>query len=59
VAVTAIVNKVDGQSVPAEVAYPFPFSKANAADCDASKGADYPGPSALIPASLAAKMLGA
>jgi ABC-type sugar transport system substrate-binding protein len=59
VSVTAVVDKVGGQSVPAEVAYPFPFSQASAANCDPSKGADYPGPSALIPTSLSDKMLGA
>jgi ABC-type sugar transport system substrate-binding protein len=59
VSVTALVDKDSGQTVPAQVLYPFPFSKANAANCSPSESADYPGPSALIPPALSSKMLGA
>ena len=59
VSVTALVDKSGGQSVPSAVLYPMPFSKANPAGCDASAPADYPGTSALVPAALTAKILGA
>lgn len=58
VSVTAVVDKAAGQSVPAAVEYPMPFNKANAGDCSSGKPADYPGPSALVPPSLADQMLG-
>jgi hypothetical protein len=36
----------------------MPFVKAKPADCDASKPADYPGASALVPQELVTKILG-
>jgi ABC-type sugar transport system substrate-binding protein len=58
VAVTAVITKAGGQSVPSAVFYPMPFVKAKASDCDPSKPADYPGTSALVPAQLVSKILG-
>lgn len=58
VSVTATVAAVNGTSVPAAVTYPMPFKKADPADCDAGKPADYPGTSALVPTELVTKILG-
>jgi ABC-type sugar transport system substrate-binding protein len=59
VAMDAAISKANGGDAPAQVLYPFPFVKAKETDCDASKPADFPGPSSLVPADLAGKILGA
>jgi ABC-type sugar transport system substrate-binding protein len=58
VSVTALMDKLAGQSVASAVIYPMPFNKAAAAGCRAGAPADYPGASALVPDDLVAKMLG-
>lgn len=58
VSVTALVNKVEGQSAPAAVLYPLPFTKAKASACTPTAPGGDPGPSSLVPSSLAKKMLG-
>jgi ABC-type sugar transport system substrate-binding protein len=58
VSVTAVLAKAGGKTVPDAVIYPMPFVKAKPADCDASKPADYPGASALVPQELVTKILG-
>lgn len=58
VSVTALMNKVAGQSVPDAVIYPMPFNKADSAGCVDGAPADFPGSSALVPNDLVAKILG-
>ncbi len=57
VSVTALLDKLAGKAVPAEIVYPFPFIKPTAADCDPSKPTDYPGPNSLVPNSLVATVI--
>lgn len=58
VALTALMDKVDGKSVPSAIYYPMPFFKATASQCVAGAPADYRGPSALVPSQLVSQMLG-
>jgi ABC-type sugar transport system substrate-binding protein len=58
VSVTAMLDKVAGQTVDAAVIYPMPFNKADPNGCKTGAPADYPGTSALVPDSLVTKMLG-
>lgn len=58
ISVTAMVDKANGGSVPDSVIYPMPFNKADAANCDDSAPADYPGTSALVPDQLVKQILG-
>lgn len=58
VSVTALVNKVEGKPAPAAVLYPLPFTKATASACTPSAPGGDPGPSSLVPSSLAKEMLG-
>jgi len=58
VSVTAMVKATEGASVSATVIYPMPFNKADPANCDPAKPADYPGTSALVPDQLVSKILG-
>ena len=57
VSVDAVVKATEGEEVPPEVIYPFPFSEAKKSSCDKSKPAEYPGASALVPDALTEKML--
>ena len=58
VSVTATLDKVLNKQVSQAVLYPQPFVKATTSMCTPSAPAGYPGTSALVPASLTAKMLG-
>jgi ABC-type sugar transport system substrate-binding protein len=57
VSVDAVVKATEGEEVPPEVIYPFPFSEAKKSSCDKSKPAEFPGASALVPDVLTEKML--
>lgn len=58
ISVTALINKVEGKSAPAAVLYPLPFTPAKASACTATAPGGFPGPSSLVPPSLAKQMLG-
>ncbi|MDE3205647.1 MAG: substrate-binding domain-containing protein [Acidobacteriota bacterium] len=58
VSLTALMDKIQGKSVPAAIYYPMPFFQASASQCTTGAPADYPGPSALVPSSLVTQMLG-
>ncbi len=58
VSVTAVLNLLAGQSVPAQLTVPMPFVKAVKGIYAASLPGTYPGPSVLVPAALVSKMLG-
>jgi ABC-type sugar transport system substrate-binding protein len=58
ISVTAMVDKLDGKSVPATVIYPMPFIKSTASECNPNLSADYPGSSTLVPQALVLKILG-
>lgn len=58
VSLTALMDKIQGKSVPAAIYYPMPFFQATASQCTPGAPADYPGPSALVPSSLVSQMLG-
>jgi ABC-type sugar transport system substrate-binding protein len=59
VAVDTALAKNQGEDVPAQLIYPFPFVEAKAPPPAPGKPADYPGQSALVPDYLVNKILGA
>lgn len=58
VSVTAVLDLLAGKSVPGQLTVPMPFVQAKKGDYISNQPADSPGPSALIPPALIAKMLG-
>jgi ABC-type sugar transport system substrate-binding protein len=58
VSVTAVLDALSGQSVPAQLTVPMPFVKAVKGIYATSLPGTYPGPSVLVPAALVTKMLG-
>jgi len=58
VSVTAVLDMLAGQSVPAQLTVPMPFVKAVKGIYTASLPGTYPGPSVLVPTALVTKMLG-
>ncbi|MDT4944482.1 MAG: ribose transport system substrate-binding protein [Pseudonocardiales bacterium] len=57
VSVTAVMQLLDGKSVPGQLTVPMPFVKAAKGVYAASFPGTYPGPSVLVPESLLSKML--
>jgi ABC-type sugar transport system substrate-binding protein len=58
VSVTAVLDALNGQSVPAQLTVPMPFVKAVRGIYAASLPGTYPGPSVLVPTALVTRMLG-
>jgi ABC-type sugar transport system substrate-binding protein len=57
VSVTAVMDLLDGKTVPNELVVPQPFVKATKGIYDSARPDDYPGPSVLVPDSLIDRML--
>jgi ABC-type sugar transport system substrate-binding protein len=58
IALSAVMAKLAGESVPATLIFPLPFALAQKGDYKADQGASYPGPT-LMPTALLTKVLGA
>jgi ABC-type sugar transport system substrate-binding protein len=58
VSVTAVLDALNGQPVPAQLTVPMPFVKAVKGIYASSLPGTYPGPSVLVPTALVTRMLG-
>ncbi|MBS1678824.1 MAG: substrate-binding domain-containing protein [Actinobacteria bacterium] len=59
ISLTALMRKVNGEEVPAEIALPVVFVPADKSQYEQGKPGSFPGPTVLVPNSLVEKMLAA